>query len=331
MWPFDLLHRVVNNFYTVPKTVGFYMREGAVLDTRKILIVEDEVEVRKEYKRLMKEKHPELCLAGETDNRREALSLLQNTSVDVIILDLELQGDNGTVFLKEMQELSIEKPFIIVVTKVVSTSLMEGIREMGVDTFCAKSGKGFTFDEPLALAGIAGGFRKAKSDAKTKKLADGASQADEASSTSETFSVDGTDLPGEAPPFGEAGLSGETLPADEADSRKLVLRKQIEAVLEENGFPSKKRGTNQCVEALLFMVLSGKKVISLSKDVYPHVARVCGTGEKSVEKNIRCVIREVWSQDDMATLRRMYPYSRFGIRKRPTNAEFLTRMAKKWM
>ena len=69
------------------------------MDTRKILIVEDEVGVRKEYKRLMKEKHPELCLAGETDNRREALSLLQNTSVDVIILDLELQGDNGTVFL----------------------------------------------------------------------------------------------------------------------------------------------------------------------------------------------------------------------------------------
>lgn len=284
------------------------MREGAVLDTKRVLIVEDEEEVRKEYRRLLKEKHPGLCLASETDNRRDALSLLQATSVDVVILDLELQGDNGIVFLKELQKLPIEKPLIIVVTKVVSASLMEVIRNMGVDTFCAKSGKGFTFDEPLTLAEIAGGFRKEKSGVNEKSLTDEAFRVDEASLQ-----------------------NGTCFPSDEADLWKAELREEIEAALKAIGFPSGKRGTNQCVEAILFMVLSGKKVISLSKEVYPHVARVCDTGEKSVEKNIRRVIEEVWSQDDMAKFRRMYSYSQFGIRKKPTNAEFLTHMAQRWM
>lgn len=319
------------------------MREGAVLDTKRVLNVEDEAEVRNEYKRLLKEKHPGLCLAGETENRRDALSLLQATSVDVVILDLELQGDNGIVLLKELQKLPIEKPLIIVVTKVVSASLMEVIRNMGVDTFCAKSGKGFTFDEPLTLAEIAGGFRKEKSGAGKKSLTDEALRADEArlqngtcraggtSLSNGTFPSDETSLSNGMFPSDETSLPHETFPSDEADSWKAELRKEIEAALKVIGFPSEKRGTNQCVEAILFMVLSGKKFISLSKEVYPHVARVCDTGEKSVEKNIRRVIEEVWSQDDMARFRRMYSYSRFGIQKKPTNAEFLTHMAQRWM
>ncbi len=307
------------------------MREGAVLDTKRVLIVEDEAEVRNEYKRLLKEKHPGLCLAGETENRRDALSLLQATSVDVVILDLELQGDNGIVLLKELQKLPIEKPLIIVVTKVVSASLMEVIRNMGVDTFCAKSGKGFTFDEPLTLAEIAGGFRKEKSGAGKKRLMDEALRADEARLQNGTCRAGGTSLPNGTFPSDETSLPHETFTSDEADSWKAELRKEIEAALKAIGFPSEKRGTNQCVEAILFMVLSGKKFISLSKEVYPHVARVCDTGEKSVEKNIRRVIEEVWSQDDMARFRRMYSYSRFGIQKKPTNAEFLTHMAQRWM
>lgn len=307
------------------------MREGAVLDTKRVLIVEDEAEVRNEYKRLLKEKHPGLCLAGETENRRDALSLLQATSVDVVILDLELQGDNGIVLLKELQKLPIEKPLIIVVTKVVSASLMEVIRNMGVDTFCAKSGKGFTFDEPLTLAEIAGGFRKEKSGAGKKSLMDEALRADEARLQNGTCRAGGTSLPNGTFPSDETSLPHETFTSDEADSWKAELRKEIEAALKAIGFPSEKRGTNQCVEAILFMVLSGKKFISLSKEVYPHVARVCDTGEKSVEKNIRRVIEEVWSQDDMARFRRMYSYSRFGIQKKPTNAEFLTHMAQRWM
>lgn len=116
---------------TVGKMAGTYMRRGAALKAKRVLIVEDEVEVREEYKRLMKEKHPGLCLAGETDDTREALRILQSTTVDAVILDLELGGDFGISFLDGLNELKGERPFVVVVTKVTWKDLSRSLYNRG--------------------------------------------------------------------------------------------------------------------------------------------------------------------------------------------------------
>ena len=274
---------------TVGKMAGTYMRRGAALKAKRVLIVEDEVEVREEYKRLMKEKHPGLCLAGETDDTREALRILQSTTVDAVILDLELGGDFGISFLDGLNELKGERPFVVVVTKMVLKKLSQSLYNRGATCVCIKGGKNFTLDKPLALVEIAGGrWRPAE---------------------------------------------GMGAYADKVNSQTQgkFYREDIQAALEEMGFPDSGRGVRQCVEALFYIVLSGKKDVSITKDVYPYVECVCKTNRRNVEINIRKSIERVWLHGNEKKLRKLYPYEWSRESGRPTNAEFLRNMAKKWI
>lgn len=123
------------------------------MDTR-ILIVEDEVEIREEYKRLMKEKYHSLRLVGETDDVQEALRMVQTIPMDAILLDLELGGNNGIIFLAELRKLQIEKPLILAVTKVNSKKIHDAIRRLGVDSFYVKDGTNFALEKSLATLEI---------------------------------------------------------------------------------------------------------------------------------------------------------------------------------
>ncbi len=274
---------------TVGKMAGTYMRRGAALKAKRVLIVEDEVEVREEYKRLMREKHPGLSLAGETDDTREALRILQSTTVDAVILDLELGGDFGISFLDGLNELKGERPFVVVVTKVTWKDLSRSLYNRGANCVCIKGGKNFTLDKPLTFVDVVAGRWKPKE-----------SMNEYADNVNLQTQVD-------------------------------VYRNDILGALEEMGFPDSGCGTEQCVEALLYIVLSEKKEVSITKDVYPYVAYVCKTNGRNVEINIRKSIEKVWLCGYGKKLRKLYPYEWSHESGRPTNAEFLRNMAKKWI
>ena len=84
----------------------------------RVMIVEDE-EVRKEYRRLIPE-YSMLRLVAESGNQEEALKILEEVAVDVLILDLEIKNGSGILLLEKLQRMKIEKPFIMVVTNVIS-------------------------------------------------------------------------------------------------------------------------------------------------------------------------------------------------------------------
>lgn len=258
------------------------------MDTR-ILIVEDEVEIREGYKRLMREKYHSLRLAGETDDVQEALRIVQTIPVDVILLDLELGGSNGIIFLGELRKLQIEKPLILAVTKVNSKKIHDAIRGLGVDSFFVKDGTELALEKPLATLEIV------YSELETMKK--GGAHADELNAQNESE------------PY----------------------KKDIRDVLKEMGFPSKKQGTNQCVDAIHFIALSGDEEISVTKQVYPYVAGIYNTNSSNVEVNIRKSIERVWLREYERKLWKWYPYEWSQVTGRPTNAEFLINMAKRWM
>lgn len=137
----------------------------------RVMVVEDEVEVLEEYRTLIG-KRSMLELVAETDNQEEALQLLESIPVDALILDLELPQGSGILLLEQLQERQIEKPFIAVVTNVVSKVIYDTIRKMGVDYICAKGDPKFSLDVPLSIIEISAPYRKTKEQAKAivKKL-----------------------------------------------------------------------------------------------------------------------------------------------------------------
>lgn len=130
----------------------------------RVMVVEDEAEVLEEYRALIG-KRSMLQLVAETDNQDEALQLLENIPVDALILDLELPQGSGILLLEQLQRMQIEKPFIAVVTNVVSKVIYDTIRKMGVDYICAKGDPNFSLDVPLSIIEISAPYRKTREQA----------------------------------------------------------------------------------------------------------------------------------------------------------------------
>ena len=78
----------------------------------KLLIVDDHLMVR-EGLRMLIESQPAMQVVGVASNRSEALDLAQRTSPDVILLDLDLAGEDGLAFLPELCKTAVKARVLI--------------------------------------------------------------------------------------------------------------------------------------------------------------------------------------------------------------------------
>ncbi len=130
----------------------------------RIMVVEDEPEVREEY-RLLIERRNMLQLVAETDRQEDALKLLESIPIDALILDLELPQGSGILLLEKLEMMPVEKPFIAVVTNVVSKVVYDTIRRMGVDYICTKGNADFSLEVPLSIIEISAPYRQRRESA----------------------------------------------------------------------------------------------------------------------------------------------------------------------
>ena len=66
---------------------------------------------------------------------------------------------------------------------------------------------------------------------------------------------------------------------------------------------------------------------SITKELYPNVAKICGGTSGRVEKAIRNVIHDAWLRRDERNWAILFPPDRQGRVSVPTNSEFITRIA----
>lgn len=125
----------------------------------KILIVEDDSDRRKMYRKML-QGHPNLRIVAEAETQKEAEEILKEGGIDAIILDLELPEGSGVFLLEEMVYMNIPKPFVVVVTNVVSQTIYETIRELGADYICSKKEIMDTPHIPFSIIEISGAYRK---------------------------------------------------------------------------------------------------------------------------------------------------------------------------
>lgn len=68
---------------------------------------------------------------------------------------------------------------------------------------------------------------------------------------------------------------------------------------------------------------------SVTKSLYPAVAKAHNSNPQSVERGIRTAIGSAWSRRDESAWRRYLPIGRGGIVPRPTNTEFISHLAER--
>ncbi len=95
----------------------------------------------------------------------------------------------------------------------------------------------------------------------------------------------------------------------------------------EIGVPAHLKGYHYLRDAI---ILSGKDmevVSSVTKLLYPTIAKHFKTTDQKVECAIRNAIEVSWSRGNVETFEKIFGYSVASGRTRPTNSEYIARIA----
>ena len=100
---------------------------------------------------------------------------------------------------------------------------------------------------------------------------------------------------------------------------------QVSNLLLALGIPTKLRGYAYLREAVLLIAENPSQ--SITKVLYPEVARRCGRAAMHVERGIRSAVAAAWSTRDENIWRLYFQPNASGNISRPTNAAFISRLA----
>ena len=115
----------------------------------------------------------------------------------------------------------------------------------------------------------------------------------------------------------EPDLSGKT------NSISIV---EISEVLANLGMPANLLGYKYLRAAIQIAVKDATLLGSITKVIYPTVAKEFRTTPSNVERSIRHAIEVAWDRGDIDKLHKRFGYSIDPNRGRPTNAEFISRI-----
>lgn len=110
-------------------------------------------------------------------------------------------------------------------------------------------------------------------------------------------------------------------------SRSLDPEYLIRNLLMELGAPDHLSGHPIVIQAVLLVLRDQTYINSMTFSLYPHLALIFETTPPRVERAIRHLIEVTWTRGDLTALNRYFGSSVSASRGKPTNGEFIARMA----
>ena len=107
------------------------------------------------------------------------------------------------------------------------------------------------------------------------------------------------------------------------------LERYITEIMLDIGVPAHLKGYHYLRDAILISGKDMEVVSSVTKLLYPTIAKHFKTTDQKVERAIRNAIEVSWVRGNMETFEKMFGYSAQTGRTRPTNSEYIARIADK--
>ncbi|MCL2342948.1 MAG: sporulation transcription factor Spo0A [Firmicutes bacterium] len=105
------------------------------------------------------------------------------------------------------------------------------------------------------------------------------------------------------------------------------LESVVTDILHEVGVPAHIKGYQYLREAILMVIGNMDTINSVTKVLYPGVAKKYATTPSRVERAIRHAIEVAWDRGDIEVLQRFFGYTVSNIKGKPTNSEFIAMIA----
>lgn len=104
---------------------------------------------------------------------------------------------------------------------------------------------------------------------------------------------------------------------------ELDLEQEVTAIIHDVGVPAHIKGYQYLREAIIMSVLDMDMLNSVTKILYPEVAKKFQTTPSRVERAIRHAIEVAWSRGRVETIEEMFGYTISVGKGKPTNSEFI--------
>lgn len=101
------------------------------------------------------------------------------------------------------------------------------------------------------------------------------------------------------------------------------LEAAVTEIIHEIGVPAHIKGYQYLRRAIMMTVESPELINSITKELYPSVAKAFGTTSSRVERAIRHAIEVAWDRGDVDVINSYFGYTVQSARGKPTNSEFI--------
>lgn len=234
----------------------------------------------------------ELEIVGTAKDGEEACKMIKETEPDVVLLDIVMPKLDGLGVLDRIHhDNTIKKhPSFIMISAIGNEKVTENAFGLGADYYIMKP-----FDNDMVIRRI-----------KQVKQTLGAPRC------SETRKVK---------PYEKCEKK------EEKTTRNLET--DVTNIIHEIGVPAHIKGYQYLREAIMMSVDDIEMLNSITKILYPTIAKRYQTTPSRVERAIRHAIEVAWSRGKMDTIDELFGYTINNGKGKPTNSEFIALIADK--
>ena len=256
----------------------------------KVLLADDNVEFRKilaEYVNMQ----DDMEVIGEASNGLEAVEIIQNKEIDIVILDIIMPHFDGIGVLEKVNSLRLKKrPVVIILSAVGQDKITERALRLGAEYYIVK---------PFELDTLMNRIRQLKD-------------------SYEIISTDNTE-----------GIHFDSKINNGYTKHVVDLETEVTNIIHEIGIPAHIKGY-QYLRTAILMVMNDMDILnSITKQLYPSIAKEYNSTPSRVERAIRHAIEVAWSRGKMDTIDKLFGYTVNNGKGKPTNSEFIALIADK--
>ena len=116
---------------------------------------------------------------------------------------------------------------------------------------------------------------------------------------------------------------------NKAEYMEQNLENDVTQMLHEIGIPAHIKGYQYLRDAIIISVKDQEMLASVTKILYPTIAKKHATTPSRVERAIRHAIEVAWNRGEMDTINDLFGYTVSTGKGKPTNSEFIALIADK--
>lgn len=123
----------------------------------------------------------------------------------------------------------------------------------------------------------------------------------------------------------------KSAPAEENPETKTPedMETKVTSMIHEVGVPAHIKGYSYLRESIMLVLEDGRLIESITKQLYPTVAKKFNTSASRVERAIRHAIEVAWDRGDTETLNKIFGFTINQAKGKPTNSEFIAMISDK--